>query len=169
MRFFRPRTSVPPSGDESASVARLPSTFAEALASANDARVEVRAAAGVVLASTPDLEPVTDVLMRLLLDPDDTFVTSETAQALVERRDVPGMRLIISALARADEENTANWILDMVLYPETLQEHAATTTSLVALTTEPDIATTAKSVLERLEPVSPPSDPEAARRRRQSS
>lgn len=151
MRFFRRRTSVPAPGDESPSVARLRSTFADALASANDARIEVRAAAGVVLASTPDLDTVTDTLMRLLLDPDDTFVTSETAQALVGRRDVPGMRLVISALARADEENTANWILDAVLYPKTLEEHAARTTSLKALTTEPDIAPTAKSVLERLE------------------
>src|SRR5690349_13549281 len=100
MRFFRRRASLPASMDESPSTTGVPTTLAEALASAGDASVQVRAAAGVVLASTPDLHAVADVLLRLLLDPEDTYVTSETADALVRRRDVPGMRLVVTALAR---------------------------------------------------------------------
>lgn len=43
------------------------------------------------------------VLERLLLDPDDTAVTQETARALLERRDVLGLRAVLSALSRAEE------------------------------------------------------------------
>lgn len=129
---------------------RLPSTVAEAVVAADDADVEVRAAAGVVLASSPDLEPFADVLVRLLLDHENTFVTSETADALVGRGDVAGMRLVVSALAQVDDENTENWIWDVVLYPETIEDHAVLTSSLKALTTEPDVAATAAAVLERL-------------------
>lgn len=129
---------------------RLPSAVAEAVAAADDADVEVRAAAGVLLASSPDLEPFTDVLVRLLLDPENTFVTSETADALVGRGDVAGMRLVVSALAQVDDENTENWIWDVVLYPETIDNHAVLTSSLEALTTEPDVAATAATVLARL-------------------
>jgi len=135
--------------DEPPSTAPLPRTFAEALASAKHTSVEVRAAAGVMLASTPDLESVADVLLQLLLDPEDTYVTSETADALVGRRDVPGMRLVIAALARADEDS-ANWICDVVLHPETPEELAATTSSLTALTTEPDFAAKADALLQQL-------------------
>lgn len=110
----------------------------------------MRAAAGVVLASSQDLEPVTDVLLRLLLDQVNTFVTSETADALIGRGDVAGMRLVVLALARVDDENTENWIWDVVLYPETIEDHAVLTSSLEALTTEPDIAATAAAVLARL-------------------
>lgn len=129
---------------------RLPSTVAEAVVAADDADVEVRAAAGVVLASSPDLEPFADVLVRLLLDHENTFVTSETADSLVGRGDVAGMRLVVLALAQVDEENTENWIWDVVLYPETIEDHAVLTSSLEALMAEPDVAAAAAAVLERL-------------------
>ncbi|MBB2923201.1 hypothetical protein [Cellulomonas cellasea] len=60
------------------------------------------------------------------------------------------MSRVVSALARADDENTANWIRDVVLYPETIEDHAVLTSSLEALTAEPDVAATAAAVLERL-------------------
>ncbi|HEY8719982.1 MAG TPA: hypothetical protein VIM26_15480 [Pengzhenrongella sp.] len=144
MRFFRRRP-----GPDSPHVARVPLTFAEALASASDRDVEVRAAAGVLLASATDLDQVADILIRLLLDQEDTFVTSETADALVDRRDVPGLRLVILALARADDENTANWIWDALLDPQTYEELAERTSLLEALTGS-DVAATARTVLERL-------------------
>lgn len=151
MRLFRRLTPVAARADESRVTARLPSTFAEAAVAADAADFGVRAAAGVVLASSPDLEPVADVLLRLLLDHEETFVTSETADALVGRGDVAGMRLVVSALARVDDENTESWIWDVILYPETIKEHAVLTSSLGALTTEPDVAATAVAGLERLQ------------------
>lgn len=45
-----------------------------------------------------------DVLRRLLLDGRDTAVTQETAEALLERRDVIGLRLVLEALAVADDD-----------------------------------------------------------------
>jgi hypothetical protein len=123
-------------------------TFAEALASASDRDVEVRAAAGVRLASVTDLDQVADILIRLLLDQENTFVTSETADALVDRRDAPGLRLVLLALARADE-STANWIWDVLLYPQTYEELAERTSLLEALTGS-DVTATARTVLERL-------------------
>jgi len=127
----------------------VPSTLAEALTSASSDDVEVRAAAGVLLASAPDLDQVTDVLIRLLLDQEDTFVTSETVEALMDRRDVPGLRLVLVALARADE-SAANWIRDGLLDPQTYEELAERTSLLEALASESDVAATARTVLERL-------------------
>ncbi|MEU4087707.1 hypothetical protein [Streptomyces aureus] len=48
------------------------------------------------------------VLERLLLDPYDTAVTQETAEALLERRDLVGLRFVLAALSRAEEWCTAD-------------------------------------------------------------
>lgn len=79
----------------------------------------MRAEAGVALAASPDLLQVGDVLVRLLLDPDDTFVTAETAGALISRVDEGALRLLCVALSRANEQQ-ANWIYDSVLFQKSI-------------------------------------------------
>ncbi|MGN5635115.1 HEAT repeat domain-containing protein [Streptomyces sp. AC154] len=64
----------------------------------------VRAAAGRRLAADAEVPEVAVLLGRLLLDPYDTFVTRETAEALLLRGDATGLRLVLAALARADAQ-----------------------------------------------------------------
>ncbi len=65
-----------------------------------DDRVEAgRRLAG--LAGDPEID---DVLDRLLLDPDNTAVTEETAKELLRRRDLPGLRVFARAWDRADDQ-----------------------------------------------------------------
>ncbi|MGK5629323.1 HEAT repeat domain-containing protein [Streptomyces sp. URMC 123] len=68
----------------------------------------VRAAAGRRLAATAPATgaapEAAEALLRLLLDPHDTFVTQETAEALLERRDAWGLRMVLAALAAADDD-----------------------------------------------------------------
>ncbi|MFD7608746.1 hypothetical protein ACFWAN_52000 [Streptomyces mirabilis] len=45
-----------------------------------------------------------EVLHRLLLDGRDTFVIQETAEALLGRWDVLGLRMVLAALASADDD-----------------------------------------------------------------
>ncbi|MBV6699160.1 hypothetical protein [Kitasatospora aureofaciens] len=66
----------------------------------------VRAAAGRHLAAYAHLPAATDVLRRLLLDGQDTAVTQETAEALLERRDTCGLRLVLAAFADADHDSS---------------------------------------------------------------
>ncbi|MGW1729919.1 hypothetical protein [Streptomyces sp. NBC_01617] len=42
------------------------------------------------------------------MDTHDTAVTQETAQALLERRDLVGLRAVLAALSRAEEWSTAD-------------------------------------------------------------
>ncbi|MGY3337833.1 hypothetical protein ACVW0K_003932 [Streptomyces filamentosus] len=51
------------------------------------------------------------MLRRLLVDGGDTFVTQETAEALLERRDARGLRLVLGAFAGADDD-TADQLSD---------------------------------------------------------
>ena len=67
-----------------------------------------RAAAGRQLAAWAEREEVGPILERLLLDAHDTAVTQETAQALLERRDLVGLRAVLAALSRAEEWWTAD-------------------------------------------------------------
>ncbi|MET7982289.1 MULTISPECIES: hypothetical protein [unclassified Streptomyces] len=53
-------------------------------------------------------EEVAPALERLLLDPHDTGVTQETAEALLQRRDLVGLRIVLAALSRAEEWSTAD-------------------------------------------------------------
>ncbi|MCT4352022.1 hypothetical protein M5362_02575 [Streptomyces sp. Je 1-79] len=64
----------------------------------------VRAAAGRRLAAYAEDAEVAAVLHRLLLDGQDTFVTQETAEGLLERWDVVGLRLVLAADAVADDD-----------------------------------------------------------------
>ncbi|MFF2364480.1 hypothetical protein ACFVU0_17445 [Streptomyces sp. NPDC058122] len=70
----------------------------------------VRAAAGRQLAMSDRLEEVAEVIHRLLLDDQDTAVTSETAEALLARRDTMGLRHVLLARSYAAESSTADEI-----------------------------------------------------------
>ncbi|MFG2293879.1 hypothetical protein [Streptomyces sp. NPDC048603] len=74
----------------------------------------VRAAAGRRLAAGAEQPEAAAVLHRLLLDAQDTAVTRATAEALLARWDVCGLRLVLAALARADAQ-TGDW-LEVALY-----------------------------------------------------
>ncbi|MFJ6842186.1 hypothetical protein ACIQRE_05875 [Streptomyces griseoluteus] len=67
-----------------------------------------RAAAGRQLAASAGQEEVAPVLERLLLDPHDTGVTQETAEALLQRRDLVGLGAVLAALSRAEAWWTAD-------------------------------------------------------------
>ncbi|WP_435842871.1 HEAT repeat domain-containing protein [Streptomyces filamentosus] len=71
----------------------------------------VRAAAGRGLAGFAGVPEADGVLRRLLVDGGDTFVTQETAEALLERRDARGLRLVLGAFAGADDD-TADQLSD---------------------------------------------------------
>ncbi|CAN3977755.1 hypothetical protein KPATCC21470_0378 [Kitasatospora purpeofusca] len=75
--------------------------LARSIADADSPDSAVRAAAGQRLAAAPRIDSVADVLHRLLLDPHDTGVTSDTASALLARRDLPGLRAVLAARAVA--------------------------------------------------------------------
>ncbi|MFD6293816.1 hypothetical protein ACFWFU_03150 [Streptomyces sp. NPDC060235] len=67
-----------------------------------------RAAAGRQFAAVAGSEEVAPVLERLLLDPHDTGVTQETAEALLQRGDLVGLRIVLAALSQAEAWCTAD-------------------------------------------------------------
>ncbi|MGW4437223.1 hypothetical protein ACWELO_15905 [Streptomyces sp. NPDC004596] len=82
--------------------------FMAALRDAESESWSRRAAAGRQLATIAGREEVAPVLERLLLDPHDTGVTQETAEALLQRRDLVGLRTVLAALSRAEAWWTAD-------------------------------------------------------------
>lgn len=78
------------------------------LAAADSPSWSVRAAAGRRLAAAPRIGAVADVLHRLLLDVQDTAVTSGTAEALLTRGDLAGLRAVLAARADATDQWTAD-------------------------------------------------------------
>jgi hypothetical protein len=76
--------------------------LATAVHDAGAASWSVRVAAGRCLAAAALAPAVAETLERLLLDA-DTAVCQETADALLRRNDVPGLRLVLVALAAAAE------------------------------------------------------------------
>ncbi|MGV9250604.1 hypothetical protein [Streptomyces sp. NPDC003697] len=82
--------------------------FMAALRDAESESWSCRAAAGRQLATIAGREEVAPVLERLLLDPHDTGVTQETAEALLQRRDLVGLRTVLAALSRAEAWWTAD-------------------------------------------------------------
>ncbi|MFE2149151.1 hypothetical protein ACFXAO_03835 [Streptomyces lavendulae] len=80
----------------------------DAIAAAESPAWSVRAAAGRRLAAAPQIEGVAGVLHRLLLDAQDTGVTSDTALALLARRDLAGLRAVLAARAVASDQGTAD-------------------------------------------------------------
>ncbi|MGW8726248.1 hypothetical protein ACWGNF_09520 [Streptomyces sp. NPDC055808] len=80
----------------------------DALAASESQDWSLRAAAGRRLAAAPQIEGVAGVLHRLLLDAQDTGVTSDTAVALLARRDLAGLRAVLAARAVASDQGTAD-------------------------------------------------------------
>ena len=68
-----------------------------------------RADAGHGLAAFAEMQEAQGLLLELVLDPGDTFVTRVTAEALLRRRDRIGLAIIASALAVADWSHS-DWI-----------------------------------------------------------
>ncbi len=79
-----------------------------AMENADSPTWSVRAAAGRQLASSDKIEEVADVLHRLLLDAQDTWVIQETAEALLERKDTIGLRHVLLAYSQADTHDTVD-------------------------------------------------------------
>ncbi|MFF3013686.1 hypothetical protein [Streptomyces sp. NPDC057939] len=80
----------------------------DAIDAAESPAWSIRAAAGRCLAAAHQIEDVAGVLHRLLLDVQDTGVTSDTASALLARRDLAGLRAVLAARAVASDEGTAD-------------------------------------------------------------
>jgi hypothetical protein len=72
-----------------------------AITNADSPAWSVRAAAGRQLAAATPTDDVVDRLLRLLLDPYDTAVTQDTAEALLARGDTVGLRCVLLARSRA--------------------------------------------------------------------
>ncbi|WP_369142093.1 hypothetical protein [Streptomyces sp. R44] len=68
-----------------------------------------RADAGHSLAGFAEMPEAVEPLLGLVLDSGDTFVTRRTAEALLRRKDKPGLAIVASALAVAND-NHADWI-----------------------------------------------------------
>jgi hypothetical protein len=81
----------------------------EAMGDALSPSWSVRASAGQRLAPHAGVAPAAAVLGRLLLDPENTAVTRETAEALLTQRSLPAVQLVALAVAHADD-NQANWL-----------------------------------------------------------
>ena len=90
----------------------------------------VRAAAGRALADHAEVDDAARILHLLLLDGRDTAVTQETAEALLQRGDVLGLRLVLKALAVAADPNVPDWDAS------TMDEIDAAITSDLRWTTE---------------------------------
>ncbi|MFD9498992.1 hypothetical protein [Streptomyces sp. NPDC060035] len=84
------------------------------LEDAASASWSVRAAAGRRLAAVAEVPEAAETLHRLLLDGRDTFVTQETAEALLERWDVVGLRMVLAAFVAADD-STGDHLDDAIL------------------------------------------------------
>jgi hypothetical protein len=86
-------------------------------------------AAGRRLAAAALVPAVVETLERLLLDDTDTAVCQETADALLRRNDVSGLRLVLVALTAAEEPSFPEPTLADHLYgavigdPRWLSEH----------------------------------------------
>lgn len=79
------------------------------IALAGSADFRDRADAGRGLAGFAESAQARRALSDLVLDADDTFVTLETARALLRRQDRIGLAAVASALATADH-GRADWI-----------------------------------------------------------
>lgn len=73
-----------------------------------------RADAGHGLAGFAEMQEACGLLLELVLDPDDTFVTRVTAEAVLRRRDRFGLTIVAIALAVTDS-NHSDWIHTAVL------------------------------------------------------
>ncbi|MGH4030288.1 HEAT repeat domain-containing protein [Actinomycetota bacterium Odt1-20B] len=83
-----------------------------------------RARAGRRLAAQAEVPEVAEVLLRLLLDGEDTAVTRQTAEALARTGTAAAARLLARAMAEADDSQ-ADWLQtgveDAVAGPEPVE------------------------------------------------
>jgi hypothetical protein len=77
-----------------------------------------RAAAGAQLVAYADVPALVDLLLRLLLDEEDTFVTKEVSEALLARGDLTAMRLFAKGWHRADDDQIEDFGDPMLLVAE---------------------------------------------------
>lgn len=120
----------------------------------------VRAAAGRCLAAHAEVHDAVRILHLLLLDGKDTAVTWATAEALLQRGDALGLRLVLKALAVAADPNVPDWDAS------TMDEIDAAITSdprwtthdgwvrlgaqLLELTSDADVSAEATRLLDRI-------------------
>lgn len=93
------------------------SAWEAGLAAASSPSWEGRARAGRDLAAFAEVPEVAEVLVRLLLDAEDTAVTRRTAEALARVGSVAAVRVLARAVAGADE-GQADWLETGVLDAE---------------------------------------------------
>ncbi|NYV73381.1 hypothetical protein [Streptomyces sp. UH6] len=72
-----------------------------AIQNADSPAWSVRGTAGRQLAGSDKIEELADIIHRLLLDAQDTWVIQETAEALLERKDTTGLRCVLLAYSQA--------------------------------------------------------------------
>ncbi|MFE2410090.1 hypothetical protein ACFXDE_17315 [Kitasatospora sp. NPDC059408] len=114
-----------------------------ALRASNSPSWSDRANAGRQLAAHADVPEVAAVLRRLLQDGQDTAVTQGTAEALLRRRDLLGLRLVLAAFAGADVDTTdhlGDAILNVCLRSDEDQEYFEGLATELASDAEPDEA-----------------------------
>ncbi|MEU7037761.1 hypothetical protein ABZ958_29320 [Streptomyces sp. NPDC046237] len=88
---------------------------------------------------------------RLLLDGHDTYVTQETAEGLLERWDVVGLRLVLAADAVADDDagdHLRAAILNVCLQSYEDEERLHALCAALASDVDPDVRAAARSMLE---------------------
>lgn len=123
------------------------------LEGSTSASCSVRAASGRSLAAVAEVPEAAEVLHRLLLDGRDTFVTQETAEALLERWDVLGLRMVLVALARADDDTGDHLdaaILNVCCQSEEDGERLAALCSALTSDVDGDVSGEARRILEPL-------------------
>lgn len=117
----------------------------------------VRGAAGRRLADSDKIVEMADVIQRLLLDAQDTWVIQETAEALLERRDTIGLRQVLLAYSRAGTYDTVDHLgaaLDCNPEWETTQGADRLIKQYRELATDPDtgVRNEAQQILAKLRP-----------------
>ena len=124
-----------------------------------------RADAGRALAVFAEQTAAYDVLLRLVLDGDDTFVTLTTADALLRRQDTAGFTIVAEALASADTQQQT-YIHDAVaavfLLFSSDRDRALQTCDALTRETDDQVrrgAVALRGMLAQIQPVLHPQEP----------
>lgn len=117
-----------------------------------------RADAGRGLAGFAEMPEAAARLLELVLDPDDTYVTRETAGALLRRSDRAALAIVASALAVADP-NHSDWIQTAItdvlgIFASDLDE-AKRLSEELARDTDARVALGARRLFESLSEIDP--------------
>lgn len=117
-----------------------------------------RSDAGRALASFAEMPEAASVLLELVLDPGDTFVTRSTAVAVLRRKDPAGLRIVAEALPAADDSHE-DWIHTAVadvfgVFADDRDEAVRVCEELVRDSRE-QVSTGARKLLDMLSDVTP--------------